>query len=281
MSNETTKLRQIQPLKITDLLPASILESDGKPEFTWVDPSTLCIEEKYQRNLAERSVTLIRKIYRDFSWNRFKPPVCAWGPNNKLFVIDGQHTAIAAASHPKLKKIPVMIVSANTMKERAGAFMGHNRDRLAVTPAQLYYSAVAAEDPIALIVQKALKDTGCVVVRYNPPIWVEGQTMGVGTILSLAERKGCAGLTRVLKILMDAKRAPITALEVSAVADLIWGKEWQGKITDYDLATTIRSKTADQWKATAEANVRKGMTMAMKRAVAITWYRATPKKKGK
>jgi hypothetical protein len=278
---ETSKLRQIKPLKIADILPASILDSDSKPEFEWVDPNDLYVEEKYQRHLADRSVTLIRKIYKDFQWNRFKPPVCSWGPDKKLFVIDGQHTAIAAASHPKIKKIPVMIVDANTIKDRAGAFMGHNRDRLAITPAQMFYSAVAAEDQLALIVKKALDDTGCVMMKYQPPIWVEGQTMAAGTLIKLAERKGPAGITRVLKILMDAKRAPVVSTEIAALGDLLWGKEWQGRFDDYELATLIRSKSADQWKATAEATVRKGQKMAIKRALAIAWFHKVPKKRVK
>lgn len=278
---ETSKLRQVKALKISDILPGPLLESDDKPEFEWVDPSTLYVEERYQRNLGKKSISLIRKIVKDFSWSRFKPPVCAWGPDSKLFVIDGQHSAIAAASHPKISKIPVMVVSASSLKTRADAFMGHNRDRLAITPAQLFYSSVAAEEPVACALKKALDDTGCTVVRFNPPVWVEGQTMASGTLMLLTERKGHAGAARVLKLLLDAKRAPITALEVSAVADLLWGKEWQGRFDDYDLATIIRGKSAEQWRATAESTVRKGQTMPMKRALAIAWFMKVPKRRGK
>jgi hypothetical protein len=278
--SESSKLRQIKPLKITDVLPSSIT-GDEKPSFEWVDPQKLYVEEKYQRNLSDRSVTLIRKIYKDFQWSRLKPPVCSYGEGGKLFVIDGQHTAVAAASHPKIKSIPVMIVEAHSVKERAGAFMGHNRDRVAVTPAQMFYSSVAAEDPIALAVKKALDDTGATIVRYNPPIWKIGQTMAVGNLMKIAERKGVPGLTRVLGILMDAKRAPFQTIEVSAVADLIWGKEWAGKFDDTDLSTVIRSYTPDQWRAKAEAQIRKGLSIPMKRAMAILWYKHVPKKRTK
>lgn len=278
--SEVVKLRQIKPLKINDVLPG-LLDDEGKPEFEWVDPSTLYIEEKYQRNLTERSVRLIRKIYKDFQWTRFKPPVVSYGEGGKLFVIDGQHTAIAAISHPKIKKIPVMVVNAPSVKERATSFMGHNRDRLNVTSAQMFYSSVAAGDGVAMAAKKALDDTGCTILRFNPPVWVEGQTLAAGTLMELAARKGVAGLSRVLKILLDAKRAPITALEMKAVADLIWGKDWEGKFDDYNLSTVIRSKSAEAWKAWTEANIRKGHAMQMKRALAIAWYRVLPKKRGR
>ena len=158
-------LRPIKPVSIRDLLPSSIIATDNEPEFKWIEPTKLFVEERYQRNLSEKSITLIRRIIKDFSWSRLKPPICAWGTENRLYVIDGQHTAIAAASHPKIKKIPVMIVEANTIRERASSFMGHNRDRLAVTPAQMFYSAVAAEDQTALILKSACDETGACIVR--------------------------------------------------------------------------------------------------------------------
>lgn len=277
--SETSKLRPIKPLKITDLLPAPVGKKSDRPTFRWANPGDLFIEERYQRNISENSIKLIRKIYKDFEWARFKPPVCAEGEGGKIYIIDGQHTAIAAASHPDINEIPVMIVNAHTIRERAAAFMGHNRDRVAITASQLYYSAVAAGEEVALIVERALKETGATVVRYNPPVYVEGQTMAAGALLRIAEAKGYNGIKRILDIMMEARRAPIIALELGAVHDMLYGKDWQGKFTDFDLATTIRSKSATQWHAHAEATVRKGMPMQMKRALAIAWFKAVPKKK--
>lgn len=273
-------LRQIKSHKIPDLLPSSLIDTDDKPEFEWVDPSDLYIEQKYQRNLTDHSIKLIRKIFKDFEWSKFKPPVVSRS-ENKWVVIDGQHTAIAAASHPKIKKIPVMVITSASVKDRANAFMGHNRDRLNVSPAQMFFSSVAAEDPVALIVKKAMDETGCTVVRAKPPIWVEGQTMAVGSLMVLATRKTLPDIVRILKILMDAKRAPIVAGEINAVADMLFNKEYAGRFTDRDLVTTIREKTPDAWRAWAEANIRKGQSMATKRALSIAWYRKVPKKRGR
>jgi hypothetical protein len=79
------------------------------------------VQPEYQRDLTKRSITLIRDIAETFSWLHIKPPVCARDGNGNLCVIDGQHTAIAAASRG-LKKIPVMIVEALDPALRAGAF---------------------------------------------------------------------------------------------------------------------------------------------------------------
>ena len=282
--SEASKLRPIKAQVIKDIIPADIGKKEDEPEFRMVKPTDLAVEEKYQRNLSEKSMALIRKIFKDFQWSRYKPPVVAECEGGQLMVIDGQHTAIACASladlpNAKLKKIPVMIVSAVTIKERAAAFMGHNRDRVAITSPQLYYSAVAAGEETALVVEKALKETGAVIVRSNPPKYVEGQTMAAGALLRLAGSRGYTGVKRILDIMMDAKRAPIIALELGACADLLYGKDWKGKFTDKDLATVIRSKSTSAWYAHAEATVRKGMPMQMKRAIAIAWFRAVPKKK--
>lgn len=269
-------MRQIKPIKMNDILPSSITNNDEKPEFAWVDPETLYIEDKYQRNIADASLTLIRKIYKNFQWSRLKPPICSWS-KDKLCVIDGQHTAIAAASHPKIKKIPVLIVTTSVLKERAAAFMGHNKDRVVITQPQLYYSSVAAEDDVALLMKKAMDEAGVTMVHFRPLIWVEGQTMAAGTMRKIVEKKGVAGLTRILKILMEAQRAPITALELSALRCMLWDKDWQGKFDDYDLATVIRSKTIEGWRAYVTANVIKGQNIKMTRGLALTWFKHAPK----
>ncbi|MGO7815405.1 hypothetical protein ACC674_38205, partial [Rhizobium ruizarguesonis] len=53
-----------------------------------------------------------------------------------LKVLDGQHTAIAAASNPHIDVIPVMIVDAEDTVSQAKAFIGQNTERLGVTTLQ-------------------------------------------------------------------------------------------------------------------------------------------------
>lgn len=82
-------------------------------------------------------------------------------------MIDGQHTAIAAASHPDIALIPVMVVEAVDQAERAGAFIGHNRDRLNITPMQMHYAAVAAGDEDALTVEQVCARAGVKILRLR------------------------------------------------------------------------------------------------------------------
>ena len=109
-------LRPISPLPISGVTPGPV--SAALPVFKWVAPRALLVEEAYQRDLGDKSVRLIRKIVAGWDWTAMKPPICARRPDGALVVIDGQHTAMAAASHPEIKEIPVMIVEADTIVRR-------------------------------------------------------------------------------------------------------------------------------------------------------------------
>src|ERR1043165_4013715 len=156
-------LRSIVPLSKESLRNVTPAEVVGKPpRFEWVDPKTLFVEEGYQREVTENGITLVRNIVGRFSWAKFKPPVCVQLPewDNILVCIDGQHTAISAASHPGISEIPVMIVDGADAQERAASFVGHNRDRIALTAMAIFHAEVAAGDPTAIGVADACAEAG-------------------------------------------------------------------------------------------------------------------------
>ena len=260
-------LRKIKALPINgiDIAPVKAV----KPVCQWVKPADLFVEERYQRNIAENSITLIRKIIRNWDWGRMKPPICARDAEGNLFVVDGQHTAIAAASHPEIDKIPVMVLDLAGVANRASAFIGHNRDRLAMTPMQLYYAALAAGDEVAVAMAEACKRAGVSIRKSAPPngIYQDGDTLAVGAIRDVVSKKGAPGGARVLKILKDVGRKPITAQEIKAVGGVLWNYNWLELVNEFDLATLIRSKAPDAWESLAETQVRKGMKMVSRSTV--------------
>src|SRR3954469_14527022 len=112
-------IRQIKPVNMRGVEPAAV--SEQKPQFQWVDPTTLYVEETYQRGIAENSLTMIRKIVGRWNWAHIKPPVCVKDSKGRLVVLDGQHTAIAAISHGDIPRMPIMVVQADTIEARAAA----------------------------------------------------------------------------------------------------------------------------------------------------------------
>src|ERR1700733_6753304 len=210
----------LRPIKAIPLVGLKLNEiKSSLPTFEWVDPRLLQVEAAYQRNLAQKSITLIRRIAASFDWAHLKPAVCARAGDGKLFVLDGQHTAIAAVSRG-VDKIPVMIIDAGDVRRRAKAFVSHNTDRLNITPLQMFASRLAAEDPTALAAQRAAKGAGVTILRAQPANgrWNLGETMACGAVERLVIRWGEERAVRALKTLVAAKRAPVTVHEILAAA---------------------------------------------------------------
>lgn len=246
----TTK-RKVKSIAMPDVAPMAV--DSPQPTFEWVDPRTLLVDEAYQRTLSERSVTLIRKIVGAWEWSRFKPPVVAQGPDG-YEIIDGQHTAIAACSHPGIDKIPVMVVFAPLQSTRALAFVGHNRDRLAITPLQLHFAAVAAGDEDALTILQVCERAGIRVLKGPPGagMFKPGDTMAVGAIGSLINRRGAMRARVILQAIGDARCAPIQMIQVKAVERLLHDAEYRDQIEASDITTAILKLGQD---AEAQARV--------------------------
>ena len=177
------RVRPLSTLAGIELAPFA----DISPTFEWADPCELLVDETYQRNLSDRSMRLIRRIVAGWDWRRFKPPVTAH-TDAGLEVIDGQHTAIAAASHPAIKQIPIMVVDASDLRSRAEAFIGHNRDRLGITATQLHHAAVSAGDEDALTIEQVCQRAGVRLLRVQPgnAVWRPGETIAIQAIKALS-----------------------------------------------------------------------------------------------
>ncbi|MFB7879787.1 hypothetical protein [Brevundimonas diminuta] len=240
-----------------------------------MNPADLLVNEAYQRDLAERSIKLIRRIVQGWDWTKFKPPVCSLGDDG-MEVIDGQHTAIAAATHPRIDKIPVMIVETATVNDRAAAFIGQNMDRLGVTKMQLHKAAVAAGDEDALTIEQVCGRAGITLHASRPHRWKVGDSMAVVAIGALINRRHAAGARRVLDVLVQAECAPVTANAIRA-ADMI--------LFDADYADADQDNLPDTIRSLGVAAEREAATHALAhripvwRALGIVWFRKCRKKR--
>lgn len=262
--------RKVKPVSLTGLTPAAV--EDGLPTFEWVDPASLLVDEAYQRTLSERGVQLIRKIITGWDWRRFKPPIVA-RTDGGLEVIDGQHTATAAASHPGIGKIPVMVVDAADRERRARAFIGQNRDRLSMTAMQLHFAAVASGDDDALTVEQVCARAGVTVLKNMPANgrFKARETVAVAAINTLINKRTAAKARLVLQALANAGCAPISAAQIKAVDCLLHDPEFSGDI-DGEGVTSAIIALGDE--ATREAGVFAAThKVPIWRALAITLFR--------
>lgn len=267
-------LRSIRPLSRDSLRGLEAGEPGEPPTFEWVNPLDLFVEDEYQRTIGENGIRLIRRIYSSFRWARFKPPVCVRldEVDGVLVCIDGQHTATAAACHGGIDKIPVMIVSIADAGERAAAFVGHNTDRVALTSLAIFKGQVASGDEVSLRAEEACRAAGAEILgrainRHSAE--TAGATVAVGTLKKIVKMHGAPFLTRVMRVLVQAGRAPIKSDEIAAVA-VIFARV--GAVPDLDerLLGVVRSRSAESWRAIALGTDHRGPLAGM---LAAAWCR--------
>lgn len=241
MISGDVRLRAITALALPDVKPCPIETSP--PALRLVNPTSLCVDESYQRGLSERSIRLIRKIVAEWSWTAFKPPVVV-DVDGHLEVIDGQHTAIAAVTHGGIDVLPVLIVLADNHETRASAFVRHNRDRIQVTATQLHNAMVAAGDEDALTVAQVCERAGIKILRNPPPMakFKPGETLAVATIKSLVGRRHAAGARRVLDVCRSTGAAPVPAHMIKAIEHLLFQKEYEGAIDGERIGLVISAR---------------------------------------
>lgn len=220
------------------------LQAPGPPpKIAMVAPLTLRIEDAYQRDLSLRSLRLIRHIVEKWDWAKFKPPIVA-KTRDGLFVIDGQHTAIAATTLG-INELPVLIVTADEIARRAEAFVAHNRDRLVMSPLQVFHAEVAANDTAATTILKIAKASGCEIPRYVPAkrLAKSGQASAISAMQTVFRTDGADGLARILRIAAAAQVAPIATTIVRALQILLKAAPFKEVATRSDgaIAEVIRS----------------------------------------
>lgn len=214
-----TALRKIAPMEFPDL--AKIGDLGRKPKLVWVEPTQLLVDGTYQRDLSRQSVRLIREIIKSFAWNQLKPPIAVEVASG-YHVIDGQHTAIAAASIG-VTALPIFVVEAETVIERANAFVGHNKRRLNISRLQIHRAMVAAGDEDAMDVANVCRRAG-LNLRHKNGVNSKlniGDCAAVSTIESLVQRRGVIRARQTLELLVKAKLAPVSEAHILAADYLV------------------------------------------------------------
>lgn len=273
-------MRPIIPISIAGL--TAQMPPTGIPIFELVKPTDLFVDPSYQRNVGEKGLRQIRRIIEGFDWAKFKPPICAYSEHDGktvLKVLDGQHTAIAAASSPHVEIIPVMIVEAEDTVAQAKAFIGLNTDRLGVTNLQLHKAALAAADEDAQTLELVCSRANVKVMKTTNSFTGTGsrQTIAVRQIEGLVSRRGPKHAREILEVLANAERGPLSAPQIKAVEFLMTEKEYAELIMPDDLTNAIVDLL---FTAEDEAKVFSAShKIPFWKALAVTWFRKCKRRK--
>lgn len=269
-------MRHVAPIAFADLKPAD-LSGRSEPLFDHLAPSDLLVDESYQRGLSRRSEKLIRLIVEGWDWLKFKPPVVALTELG-FEVVDGQHTAIAAACHPGIATIPVVVVDGTDLPRRARAFVSHAVDRLQATPAQVWHAAVAGGDEAAIRVRDVLEGAGVKLLPHNAEgeAYAAGSTVAIGAVRNLVGRRGVERAREVLAALARADLAPIAADHIRAGEALLCDPDYA---EDFDAERLTAAMRALSPEITAEARaLAAAKQLPAWRALTAMLYRRAPKR---
>lgn len=233
-------LRKVRPVALADDVERADPEGDY-PRFLELDPRDIHVEETYQRNLTPRMLNLIRRGAANWSWRKFTPPKIV-EVDGIWVATDGQTTATMAAT-AGIERIPCQVITAPALEERAAAFVGQNRDKVAITPIQLHRARVAMADEDAQNVELVCKRAGVTICGFVKSTWGRGDTMAIAAIRALTNRRSAVAARQVLEVLVQADMRPITAEQIKAVDALLNAQEFKGTVKPATLIRVLR----DEW----------------------------------
>lgn len=187
----------------------------GEPPLQiWVTLDQLVVNEDYQRDLSKQAMKAICKMAQTWDWGKFTSPNVAPTDYEGVYeLVDGQRTAIAAATNGKIEKIPVLLSKANLLKDKASNFIGINNSRIPLTRAAIFTAELAAQDETAISVECALSETGARILTVPPTknIFKVGDTMAIGALKNIVLSKNADRLKRLLSVAVGGEAAPISA----------------------------------------------------------------------
>lgn len=190
------------------------------PEVLFLTLDQLVVNDEYQRGLSKASQNRVRKMAKAWDWNSYKALTVAQTDDPAIFeVIDGQHIASAAASNGGVHILPCLLGSAASLQDKARSFIGINTSKVGLTPMNIYKSRLAADDPQAVMVQAALDAHGCRMLEMMPTrgMYSIGDSMAVGTLLTLAVSVGAERLSALVGICKASGCAPISSKMLKAL----------------------------------------------------------------
>lgn len=172
-----------------------------KPELMWVPVDKIVTDNNYQRDIKP---TRVRQILREFNWTKFQPVMLAEQEDGSYAVFDGQHRVAAARAHPQISEVPAAVVRLESKRDEAGAFIGVNINRTAVTSVERYYAGLEAGDKDMLQLSSVLEKAGCEIVPYNGAALKSNRTNSVTTVHRAIGTHGEAPVIQACKTLSSA-----------------------------------------------------------------------------
>lgn len=188
--------------------------TQGRPKLDWVRVDRFVVDPDYQRQIREEGTASIKRIAEKFDWRlvgalsgspvlpeQVKRLGCR---NDAIAILDGQHRWEGARRRGDVAELPTLVVKTASVAEQAALFLSLNRDRVAVQPIQQFWSAVVANEPMAVAIKRVCDSAGVTIAKVqtgtHPPLI----TSAIGTIRTAIARYGEDKALVALKCMVDA-----------------------------------------------------------------------------
>lgn len=126
-------------------------------EFARIPKDQLYVDPSYQR---EHSEAKAREMAADWEWIRCPTLMVVQRLDGTLFVVDGQHRAIAASKRDDIEDLPCLVFDVRDVSEEASAFFKLNTSRSAVPIMAQYRARCIARDAGAVSTEEVMRAAG-------------------------------------------------------------------------------------------------------------------------
>lgn len=242
------------------------------PTIEWLRVDELLIDDSYQRSIeTPASERLITAIAATWDWDLVDVLKVSRRPDDRLYVVDGQHRRAAAARRPDIPQLPCVVKRCGGPTEEARLFIAANRGRKAMSRFDDYRAALGAGDDEALTIDRMVRAAALTIATHSG---ARGVKPGALQILSPIKRalkahgEEIAGGALVLigEAFPDEVIASGAAMYDALVQLLADGFEHEA------LFNTLLAGTTEEWERWAEiVGIRTGgkaRTHRMREAIA-------------
>jgi hypothetical protein len=126
-------------------------------EFRRISKNVLKVD-KYQRGLVGEPK--LRKMIRNWSWERFGAIIIAERRDGHLYIVDGQQRWTAACRIPEVSLLPCMVFRSEGPEHEALIFMECGTQKTRIDSHSLHKAAVIAGDPYAVELESFVRARG-------------------------------------------------------------------------------------------------------------------------
>lgn len=242
---DSTLIKPLETIPGLKLDPNS-LKGIVKPKYIEADFEQCCIDYNWQRELDQSNLTLIEFGVKHFNWTHFKIPNGIQGTSGKIYITDGQTSALICYHHPEVLKLPIMVTRVNEQEfvaRCANAFVSLNECRRPVSAADRFTAMQVMGDPESTAIAEVFRKYHIKPLRKDKSKgqFAAGETRMLKTFQGIYRLRGQEFFERLCSVLNGAKLFPIQRIHTSALTEILLPDMEKNKIDDDRLISAIRS----------------------------------------